>query len=94
MKGHTGHSANGATDRVREAVFDVKDSLQETGKVAVKSASKIVNELTDVSKETVEAYAEQGKEQIAKVESYVQDYPLRSVLIGALAGFCLSRFLR
>lgn len=87
-------AVNGASERVHDAIYEAKDSLQEAGKLAAKSASRVIGELADVGKEKVETYTEQGKEQFAKVQTYVHDYPLRSVLIGALAGFFLSRLIR
>lgn len=91
---------NGAADRTKDAVIDIKSTIQDAGKQAVETAKhvgdtakKAMNDLTEAGKETFNTYASEGKKQLQTVEEYVREYPVRSLLLSAAAGIVISKFL-
>ena len=88
------HTASNAAERLRETGRDVKNSLYDAGSEAAETAKRAVSEIGEIGKDVVNDYAAQGKKQVSTAEDYIREHPVKSVLLGALAGIVVSKLLR
>lgn len=81
-----------ASDRLGKQVREVTQDLQEIGEIAKDAAREKLEQLRDNASE----YCEQGRDKVQKVErtlqQYIQDRPVKSILIAAGIGWFFGRF--
>jgi len=95
------NGAEAASARVRDTASEARSTLSDMGRQATETGKKVMHDiqeagrdLGDASLETVEKFADQGRKQLATAEDYIRTYPVRSVIIGAFAGFVVSRLFK
>ncbi len=70
----------------------------EAGKKAVHdiadAGTKVAHDLSETGKEKLKTYTSEGRKQLAGVEDYIREHPVKSVLISAAAGILINKFLK
>lgn len=92
VKSTRAHVARRANDRMAEQVRKVRQDVQEFGGIARDVAQEKLEHLRDSAAD----YKDQGRDKVQKVErtieQFIQDRPLKTVLIAAGVGLLLGRF--
>lgn len=86
----TRHMANGALDTLKDSVDQVRDQVPSA---LVRSAAEVENLARrgiERAKETSAAVKDQAQRASDRTVSYIQDEPLKAVLIAAAAGATLA----
>jgi ElaB/YqjD/DUF883 family membrane-anchored ribosome-binding protein len=87
-------SSTRASDQLREKTSAIRDDLRDLGRLTREAAQEKLGEVRQVADD----YLGQGRKKAAeledRVESYVREKPLQSVLIAAGVGVLLGFLLR
>lgn len=93
----TAPTPGATTADLREQARVVKDDLREFGRTAKEIAQEKMSDVTQKAGEYTSEYYEKGKKKAVeledRVEGYIRQKPLQSVLIAAGAGFVLGFLL-
>ncbi len=74
------------TDKLKDSLYQIKDILADTKDDMQGRASELVDEVLDNIKS-------QSQERAEDLENYVQEQPLKSLALVALAGFVIGKFI-
>lgn len=87
-------AAGSATDQLRETAAQVQKNVRDAGTQVRDAAQEKFNDLRDQASQYYEQGRESAKEWEHNLEQYVQDQPVKSLLIAAGVGLLLGFFWR
>lgn len=74
-----------------DTVSKLGGDLREVGSQLSEVATKTVGEVTKIGEDKFVELRKQGEEYLSQLEVLIKQKPVRSIVIGALAGFVLGK---
>jgi ElaB/YqjD/DUF883 family membrane-anchored ribosome-binding protein len=87
-------SGASATNRVREAASDVGQQVREAGSQVREAAREQYDRLRDQASDYYDRGREMAQEWEQDLEGYIQEQPIKSILIAAGVGLLLGVLLK
>jgi ElaB/YqjD/DUF883 family membrane-anchored ribosome-binding protein len=90
--GRSQRNARSVTDQVRRRAGAAKDDLRQIGNTVKDAAREKLDELSETAKDRYEEGRERALELGRTMQRFIEDQPMKCVLIAAGVGLILGKF--